>query len=148
MSEGIRERYLTLVPQHKGNLLSYLVRGGHLEGTRLVSYTPRSIDGQGRIYAVSGGAQLLPKKLRLLIFGKGHYEVDMIGAFYEIVRRRLIGADPSAPALPPIADLRMQLRQALASSNRHDDGLVKRIPSIAINYVFSGISAVGFCRRS
>ena len=127
------ERYLTLVPQHKGNLLSYLVRGGHLEGTRLVSYTPRSVDGQGRIYAVSGGAQLLPKKLRLLIFGKGHYEVDMIGAFYEIVRRRLIGADPSAPALPPISELRMQLRRALASSNRHDDGLVKRIPSIAIN---------------
>ena len=27
----------------------------------------------------------------------------------------------------------MQLRQALALSNRHDDGLVKRIPSIAIN---------------
>ena len=127
------ERYLTLAPQHKGNLLSYLVKGGQLEGTRLVSYTPRSIDGQGRIYAVSGGAQLLPKALRLLIFGKGHYEVDMIGAFYEIVRRKLVRADPNAPALPPIADLRMQIRQALASSNRHDDSLVKRITSIAIN---------------
>ena len=132
-SKELVERYLTLVPQHKCNLLSYLVKGGQLEGTRLVSYTPRSIDGQGRIYAVSGGAQLLPKTLRLLIFGKGHYEVDMIGAFYEIVRRKLVRADPNAPALPPIADLRMQLRQALASSNRHDDSLVKKITSIAIN---------------
>ena len=82
---------------------------------------------------MSGGAQLLPKALRLLIFGKGHYEVDMIGAFYEIVRRKLVRADPNAPALPPIAALRMQIRQALASSNRHDDSLVKRITSIAIN---------------
>ena len=108
-------------------------KGGQLEGARLVSYTPRSLDSQGRIYAVSGGAQLLPKNLRLLIFGKDHYEVDMIGAFYEIVRRKLINADPSAPALPPIDDLRCRLRKALESFGRRDDGLVKRITSMAIN---------------
>ena len=132
-SRELVERYLTQAPQHKTNLLSYLARGGQLEGTRLVSYTPRSLDSQGRIYAVSGGAQLLPKTLRILIYGKGHYEVDMIGAFYEIVRRKLIHADPNAPALPPIAELRKQLRQALESCDRHNDGLVKRITSMAIN---------------
>ena len=127
------ERYLAQAPQHKPNLLSYLAKGGQLEGTRLVSYTPRSLDGQGRIYVVSGGAQLLPKALRLLIYGKGHYEVDMIGAFYEIVRRKLIHEDPGAPALPPITGLRSQLRQALAAVDRQDEGLVKRITSMAIN---------------
>ena len=109
------ERYVAQAPLHRANLLSYLAKGGQLEGARLVSYTPRSLDSQGRIYAVSGGAQLLPKALRLLIFGKDHYEVDMIGAFYEIVRRKLINPDPSAPALPPIGELRRQLREALVS---------------------------------
>ena len=124
---------MSQAPLHKANLLSYLAKGGQLEGARLVSYTPRSLDNQGRIYAVSGGAQLLPKNLRLLIFGRDHYEVDMIGAFYEIVRRKLINADPVAPALPPIDELRLRLRQALGAFGRQDEGLVKRITSMAIN---------------
>ena len=65
-----------------------------------------------------------------------------IGAFYEIVRRKLIHEDPGAPALPPIADLRGQLRQALASCDRQDDGLVKRITSIGHQYVPGGLSTV------
>ena len=57
----------------------------------------------------------------------------MIGAFYEIVRRKLINADPSAPALPPIGELRRQLHEALVSVGWQDEGLVKRITSMAIN---------------
>ena len=64
---------------------------------------------------------------------KAYYEIDMIGAFYEIVRRRLIHADRGAPALPPIDALRRQLRAALGSAGRHDEALVKRITSMAIN---------------
>ena len=124
-SRELVERYLSLFPLHKVNVLSYLANGGQLEGARLVSYTPRSVDGGGRIYAVSGGLQLLPKKLRLLMFGKGHYEVDMIGAFYEIVRREVAKEDLSAPSLPPIGDLRSRLQNALATFGRHDLDLVK-----------------------
>ena len=68
-SRELVERYLSQAPLHKANFLSYLAKGGQFEGARLVSYTPRSEDNQGRIYA-SGGAQLLPKNLRLLLFGK------------------------------------------------------------------------------
>ena len=57
----------------------------------------------------------------------------MIGAFYEIIRRKLTLADPAAPALPPIDDLRIRLRTALAACGRQDEGLVKRITSMAIN---------------
>ena len=53
----------------------------------LVEYLSSSVDGYGRVYARQVGAQLLPRDVRAMIYGKTHKEVDMTGAHYEILRR-------------------------------------------------------------
>ena len=53
----------------------------------LVEYVSSSVDGYGRVYARQVGAQLLPRDVRAMIYGKTHKEVDMTGAHYEILRR-------------------------------------------------------------
>ena len=51
-----------------------------------MTYWRTSGDGKGRFYAQGPAAQRLPKELRILLFGRTHIEIDIIGAFYEIIR--------------------------------------------------------------
>ena len=82
-------------------------------GPLAVEYVASAEDGCGRLYARQFAGQYVPRSLRLAVYGRGHKEVDMIGAHYEIIRRSIEGC-----TLPPILQLRALLR---AEWNRHDE---------------------------
>ncbi len=44
----------------------------------VVEYVTCATDGQGSVYARQAGAQQLPKKVRVLVYGNTHKEVDML----------------------------------------------------------------------
>ena len=72
----------------------------------MVEYIASSPDSSGRVYARQACAQLLPRSVRLLVYGRTHKEIDMSGAHYEIDRRLV-----QSPTVPPIDVLREQLRR-------------------------------------
>ena len=71
----------------------------------VVEYVASAEDGKGRLYARQWSGQRTPRTLRLAVYGRGHQEIDMVGAHYEIIRRSITGS-----TLPPIQQLRAQLR--------------------------------------
>ena len=74
-------------------------------------------------------AQRLPRKVRTLLFGNTHQEVDMAGSFYEIMRR--LSGDPQ---LLPINDLRAILTDILGLLPCDQlKSTVKRHPLIVMN---------------
>ena len=84
---------------------------------------------QGRLYGRGPCAQRLPRKLRLLLFGSTHQEIDMMCAFYEIMRR--LSQDEQ---LPTIGGLRSALTQLLGMLPHENlPGMVKRHPLIVMN---------------
>ena len=94
-----------------------------------VEYVASAEDGVGRLYARQFSAQRVPRSLRLAAYGLGHQEVDMTGAHYEIVRRSIEGC-----TLPPIKQLRAQLREEWRQANCHEcDDAVKKWPLYVIN---------------
>ena len=96
---------------------------------RVVEYTASATDHLGRLYGRGPCAQRLPRKVRLLLFGKTHQEVDMMGSFYEIMRR--LSRDHQ---LPHIAELRAVLTDLLGLiSYDQRGGVVKRHPLIVMN---------------
>ena len=100
----------------------------------VVEYIASSPDGSGRVYARQACVQLLPRSVRLLVYGRTHKEIDMSGAHYEIDRRLV-----QSPTLPPIDVLREQLRRVW---HGHVEELlnveVKRFPIRIIN---AGVAA-------
>ena len=74
-------------------------------GPLVVEYVASAEDGSGRLYARQFAGQRVPRTLRLAAYGRGHKEVDMMGAHYEIIRRSISGC-----TLPPILQLRALLR--------------------------------------
>ena len=73
--------------RYRKELQAYLSGTANLTRPRVVEYTASANDHLGRLYGRRPCAQRLPRKLRLLLFGRNHQEVDMIGSFYEIMRR-------------------------------------------------------------
>lgn len=65
----------------------YSATAGSNQGTIVVGYKPSSLDGRGRFYAVGNAAQRLPRKVRPLLFGNNHCELDISGVHYELARR-------------------------------------------------------------
>ena len=109
-------------PAHRQDLVRYLAKHkAHATVSGLqMTYWRTSGDGKGRFYAQGPAAQRLPKELRILLFGRTHIEIDIIGAFYEIIRRmanRLRETENSStlPVLPTIE----QARQAKLSTDIH-----------------------------
>ena len=95
----------------------------------LVEYLSSSVDGYGRVYARQVGAQLLPRDVRAMIYGKTHKEVDMTGAHYEILRRLSL-----SDTLPQVSDLRNLLRQVWENTSAASvEEEVKRFPIRIIN---------------
>ena len=98
-----------------------------------VEYAAAASDGKGRLYARQIGAQSLPRKLRLLMYGNTHKEVDMSGADYE-----LTCALCASQSLPTICALRDWLRNLwaprLACDTNGDVGkAIKLFPVRVIN---------------
>ena len=94
---------------HRQDLVRYLAKyKAHATHAGLTMTCWRtSSDGKGRFYAQGPAAQHLPKELRILLFGRTHIEIDIIGAFYEIIRCTInsiqqAGDDRNWPALLPI----------------------------------------------
>ena len=135
-TEGLAQIISQLKSQ--GNAVQdYLAVARSCEGTLTVGYKPSSGDGLGRFYTVGPAAQQLPRKVRLLLFGHNHCEIDISGAHYELVRRccAQTGAHGS---LPPIQATREWLKAVLtppdpqALSDTYE-GLVKKWPLVIIN---------------
>ena len=88
----------------------------------------------GRYYAVGNTAQRLPRQVRLLLFGSSHWEIDISGAHYELMRRHCKTAAVHLD-LPPIAQARERLRDAISAQIAGGDveQLVKTWPLVIIN---------------
>ena len=110
-------------------LQAYLSGTANLTRPRVVEYTASATDHLGRLYGRGPCAQRLPRKLRLLLFGRNHQEVDMIGSFYEIMRRL-----SNNQQLLCIAELRTLITDLLGLIPRDQrSGVVKRHPLIVMN---------------
>ena len=140
-SPQLVERYLTSFPQHVEAVHRYLAHGGQFEAPQTVTYVASSFDNAGRLYATTEGSQRLPRQVRLLLFGSSHIEIDMVGAFYEIVRRTMMRDFPAGLPLPPIRSLRALIADCLPVTLPQREQLIKRLPSIIINLPHDQFSA-------
>ena len=129
-------------PAHRQDLVRYLAKHkAHATVSGLqMTYWRTSGDGKGRFYAQGPAAQRLSKELRILLFGRTHIEIDIIGAFYEIIRRmanRLKETEncSTLPALPTIEQARQQAEHELLRQRpqSHAAPVAKRLIHIAIN---------------
>ena len=125
-------------PAHRMELARYLAKHttSKPQAGHAVQYWRTSNDGKGRLYAQGPAAQRLPKQLRVLLFGRTHIEVDIIGAFYEIVRRTAASTSQlQSHRLPPIGQARAVLQQELHRQQplKHAAPTAKQLLHIAIN---------------
>ena len=108
---------------------SYLIGTANLSQPRFVEYTATSVDKLGRLYGRGPCAQRLPRKLRILLFGTTHQEIDMTGSFYEIMRR--IGGDPHLPHIGRLREILIDLLGLIPQGQLQS--IVKRHPLIVMN---------------
>ena len=129
-------------PAHRQDLVRYLAKHkAHATVNGLqMTYWRTSGDGKGRFYAQGPAAQRLPKELRILLFGRTHIEINIIGAFYEIIRRianrlKETGDSSTLPALPTIEQARQHAEHELLRqrAQSHAAPVAKRLIHIAIN---------------
>ena len=134
--------YLQQHPTHRQDLVRYLAKyRAHACAAGLkITYWRTSSDGKGRYYAQGPAAQRLPKELRTLLYGRTHTEIDVIGAFYEIIRRTALtlATTEDAERPPPIPDVeqaRHIIEQELLRQRPqgHATPVAKRLLHIAIN---------------
>ena len=115
--------------QYLKEVEAYLAGTVNLTKPPVVEYSTSATDCLGRLYGRGPCAQRLPRKVRLLLFGNTHQEVDMVGAFYEIMRRLLRSSH-----LPHIAELRAILTDLLGLVPLNQRfAVVKRHPLIVMN---------------
>ena len=108
-----------------------------------VQYWRTSNDGKGRLYAQGPAAQRLPKQLCVLLFGRTHAEIDIIGAFYEIIHRTAATIPHlESHRLPPIGQARAVLQQELHRQQplKHAAPVAKQLLHIAINATASTVA--------
>ena len=129
-------------PAHRQDLVRYLAKHkAHASVNGLqMTYWRTSGDGKGRFYAQGPAAQRLPKELRILLFGRTHIEIDIIGAFYEIIRRTVsrlkeTGDSSTLPVLPSIEQAWQLVEHELLRQRpqSHAAPVAKRLIHIAIN---------------
>ena len=66
------------------------------------------------LWAQASQRKRLPRQVRLLLFGNSHWEIDISGAHYELMRRQCKSAAVHL-GLPAIAQVREFLREALGT---------------------------------
>ena len=81
-----------------------------------VEYIAAAEDGMGRLYARQSCAQRLPRILRTILYGDSHWEVDISGAHYELLR---IGS--KSFTLPPVRTLREHLYDVWKSTRFQEE---------------------------
>ena len=125
---------LRLHPRYKFVSLDYIASAVASSHCLSVGYKPTIDAFGGRYYAVGNAAQRLPRQVRLLLFGRSHWEIDISGAHYELMRRQCKAAAVHLE-LPPIAQARARLREALSTQIADGDVefLVKTWPWVIIN---------------
>ena len=135
IDHGLLRQHLTLSPQHRMLVESYLAPYSTQRPCIEVPYSSRSDDGLGRKYCLTVGGQRLPKEVRLLLFGKTHVEVDLKGSFYELVRRLSLRFLPQYTPLPTIDELRRLLASDpyIRAVGEKCPDTIKRLPLRVIN---------------
>ena len=135
IDHGLLRQHLTLSPQHRTLVESYLAPYSTQRPCIQVPYSSRSDDGLGRKYCLTVGGQRLPKEVRLLLFGKTHVEVDLKGSFYELVRRLSLSLLPQYTPLPTIDELRRLLASDpyIGAVGEKCPDTIKRLPLRVIN---------------
>ena len=135
IDHGLLRQHLTLSPQHRTLVESYLAPYSTQRPCIEVPYSSRSDDGLGRKYCLTVGGQRLPKEVRLLLFGKTHVEIDLKGSFYELVRRLSLSLLPHYTPLPTIDELRRLLANDpyIRAVGEKCPDTIKRLPLRVIN---------------
>lgn len=80
-------KLLTKFPDWTNRVAAYLALHRQANCNRLIHYRPTSNNTSGRLYALAPSGQLLKREFRLAFFGTTHFELDLIHAHYEILRR-------------------------------------------------------------
>ena len=123
---------------HRADLARYLARLNSEPAATscTIHYWRTSNDGKGRLYAQGPAAQRLPKHLRILLYGRAHAEIDVIGAFYEIIRRKASALSPTQQQpIPPVMQARATLQHEILKQQPLCAAapIAKRLLHIAIN---------------
>ena len=139
---------LRLHPHYKCISLDYIASAVAASHRLTVGYKPTIDALGGRYYAVGNTAQRLPRQVRLLLFGSSHWEIDISGAHYELMRRHGKTAAVHLD-LPPIAQARERLRDAISTQFAGGDvePLIKTWPLVIINSA-TPQEAVEYLRKS
>ena len=121
-------------PHYKWVTMDYIALAVSSSHCLSVGYKPTVDALGGRFYSVGNAAQRLPRQVRLLLFGNSHWEIDISGAHYELMRRQCKTAEVHL-ALQPIAQMRDYLKGALRAHVAEDETgpLVKTWPLVIIN---------------
>ena len=135
IDHGLLRRHLSLSPHHRTLLESYLAPNMTQRHNIEVSYSPRTDDALGRKYCITIGGQRLPREVRLLLFGRTHYEIDLKGSFYELIRRLGLHFLPQHTPLPTIEELRHTLAcdPYIRAVETECPQTIKRLPLRIIN---------------
>ena len=121
-------------PHYKWVAMDYIALAVSSSHCLSVGYKPTVNSMGGRFYSVGNAAQRLPRQVRLLLFGNTHWEIDISGAHYELMRRQCRAAEVHLSLLP-IAQMRSYLTRALMAQVAETDIslLVKTWPLVIIN---------------
>ena len=121
-------------PHYKWVTMDYIALAVSSSHRLNVGYKPTVNSVGGRFYSVGSAAQRLPRQARLLLFGNSHWEIDISGAHYELMRRQCRAAEVHLSLLP-ITQMRSYLTRALRAQIAETDIslLVKTWPLVIIN---------------
>ena len=121
-------------PHYKWVAMDYIALAVSSSHCLSVGYKPTIDALGGRFYSVGNAAQRLPRQVRLLLFGNSHWEIDISGAHYELMRRQCKTNEVHL-TLQPVAQMRDYLRGALRAYIAEDEigSLVKTWPLVILN---------------
>ena len=121
-------------PHYKWVSMDYIALAVSFSHCLSVGYKPTVDALGGRFYSVGNAAQRLPRQVRLLLFGNSHWEIDISGAHYELMRRQC-KLEEVHLTLQPVVQMRNYLREALRAYIAEDEigSLVKTWPLVILN---------------
>ena len=121
-------------PRYKWVSMDYIALAISFSHCLSVGYKPTVDALGGRFYSVGNAAQRLPRQVRLLLFGNSHWEIDISGAHYELMRRQC-KLEEVHLTLQPVVQMRNYLREALRAYIAENEigSLVKTWPLVILN---------------